>query len=215
MTTTLNILTERVIRRLSGGDIPDDSPYNHRDVMSVVVDCLREDLKLEMLQRRGGGEDDRTPVTQMVATYPNIDVQHDAVTNRTYVDLPSSYMSLKYNTGVRGIADMRNPLKMMIPVSNPSVTSRLQHGDFERDNYGYYVEGQRAYWMRDILKDKVSKVLIKLVVAAPDTWGVDDPLPVIPENVGRVLDAALKRVQNLFPNDRLNDGNPNLRAANA
>lgn len=212
--TTLNILTERVIRQLSGGDVPDDSPYDFEDVMATVIDCLREDMKLEMLQRRGGDEDDRGPVTQAIATYPNIEVKRDDVSGRTYIDLPSAYMSLKYNAGIRGIADMKSPLTMMIPVTNPSITSRLQHGDFERVNFGYYAEGQKVYWIRDILKERISKVLVKLMVAAPDGSNPDEPLPVVPENVARILDAATKRVLNQFPNDRLNDGNPNIRAAN-
>src|SRR5688500_5455907 len=106
MIDTLGTIAERVIRGLSGGDIPSDSPYKMEFVVADVRDALREDLKLEVLQRRSGREDDRTPVTQYIATYLNLAVQEDSVTKRAFITLPSSYMSLKHNKGIYWIADM-------------------------------------------------------------------------------------------------------------
>jgi hypothetical protein len=214
MIYTLNILTELIIRDLSGGDIPNDSPYSWDAVTAHVRNALREDLKLELLQRRAGREDDRTPVTQYIATYKDVEVQVEQETYRVFIDLPSSYMSLKHNKGIHAISPMKSPNAWMIPVANPGVTAHLQHADFERDNYGYYVEGQKVFFMRDIIKDNIKKVLLKLIVPAPDTIGADDPLPVIPENVARIIDMVKNRILNKNVNDRLNDGNPNLRPQN-
>jgi len=215
MTDTLAMIAERVIRDLSGGDIPSDSPYKMEFVIAHVRDTIREDWKLEMLNRRGGGEDDRTAITQYIATFPNIEVKIETSTFRAYIDLPSNYTSMKFNRGVFAISRMNQPNKRMIPVANPGVTSQLPHGDFERDNFGYYTEGLKSFFTRDIKKDGIDKVLLKLLVPAPDTWGINDPLPIIPENLGKIMDIIKMRVQNKFPNDRLNDNNPNPRAANA
>ena len=218
MIDTLGTIAERVIRRLSGGDIPSDSPYKMEFVIEDVRDALAEDLKLEILQRRGAGgaEDDRTPVTQAIATYLNIAVKEDPVTKQVYIDLPSNYMSLKFNKGIHWVADMRTPLVQMIPVANAGVTVNLPHADMERQSYGFYVEGQKLLWIRNILRDKVTKVLVKLIVAAADTLGVDEPLTVLPENVARVIDRVvqMQQMNPRLPQDRLNDNNPNLRPQN-
>lgn len=215
MIDTLGTTAERVIRRLSGGDIPSDSPYKMEFIVADVRDMFRADLKLEVLERRTGQEDDRTPVTQYIATYFDIPVQLEILTKRAYIDMPSNYMSLKHNKGIHWVASMRTPNRKMILIANPSVAINLPQADLERLNYGYYVEGLRIYWMRDIMKDKEMKVLLKLLIPAPDTWTIDMPLPVLPENVSRVIDAVVaKNLNPKVPQERLNDGNPNYRAAN-
>jgi hypothetical protein len=216
MIETLNTITESVIKDLSGGPIPDDSPYDEAFVRLSVRDALREDLKLELLNRRAGsdGENDRSHITQYIASYFDVQVQYEASTKRAYIDLPSTFMSMSWNKGLHCLADMRTPLKQMIPVTNPGVTVHLQHGNFERDNYGFYAEGRKVYWMRNILQDKVTKVLLKLIVPAPDTWGNDDPLPVLGENIARVKRVVKNDILNRFPNDRVNDNNPNIRPQN-
>lgn len=215
MIYTLNILAELAIRSLSGGDIPSDSPYSRVAVILEIKNALREDMKLQILEKRAGEQDDRSLPTQYIASYPDVVVQRDVALQRDYINLPSAYTSLKYNKGVYWISPMKRPHKQMVPVTEPTISMNLRHGQYERQNYGYYVEGQKAFFTRDILRDeKIDKVLLKLVVAAPDTWGNDDPLPVIPENIGRVLDIVKKRIQNVFLNDRIADGNPNIRQQN-
>ena len=215
MIETLGTLAERIIRDLSGGDIPSDSPYKFEFVIEHVRDAMAEDLKLEMIQRRGQGgkEDDRSPVTQFIATYPDVAVKVETLTGRSYIDLPTAYPSLKFNKGIYWISKMQS-MKPFIPVAYPSVVLQLSHGDFERDNWGYYAEGLKVFFLRDMTKDEIKKVLLKLIVPAADTLGPDDPLPLLPENVGRIMDTVKQRIQNRALQDRLNDNNPNLRATN-
>ncbi|MGC3945361.1 MAG: hypothetical protein QM762_12745 [Chryseolinea sp.] len=217
MIETLGTLTESIIRDLSGGDIPSDSPYKPEFVVRHICDAMREDLKMEILNRRGGmggKEDDRTAVTQYIATLGPITVKQDSATARTYIDLPA-YMSLKFNKGIHAISTEKGSLKRFIPIANPGVTSRLPHGDLERDNFGYYLEGLRAFFMRDLIREKITKLLLKVVQPAPESLGMDDPLPILPENVGRIKEMVKARMVNRIPNDRLNDNNPNLRVTNA
>lgn len=213
MIYTLNILKERVIRDLSGGDIPDDSPYNGDHIIAHIVDAAREDLKIELLPKRGQPSNKAT-IQLYIATYEDVPVQVEKSTARVYIDLPSLHMTLKYNKGIHAVSPMKSPLNRYIQVQNPGVTSRLPHGDFERQNVGYYQEGLKIFWMRDIKKDEVNTVLLKLLVPAPDTWTFDEPLPLIAENVARILDMVKNRIKNPGVNNRLNDGNPNLRPAN-
>lgn len=214
MITTLNILAELVIRPLVGGDEPSDSPYNKAFVIEELRMALNEDLKLERLKRRAQ-DDDRSNIAQMIATYEDVVVQIQKTTARAYIDLPTNFLSLERNKGIVSVSAMDKPLNAFIRVDHPSVTSRLPHSHFENiGTQGYYVEGLRIYFMRDIKKEKIDKILLKLLVAAPDTIRPDDALPVLPENVGRILDLVRQRVSNKAPQDRIADNNPNLRQTN-
>lgn len=213
MIATLNILTERVIRRLSGGDIPIDSPYDPAFVKEEIRDTINEDFKAEILRRRAGDEDDKGAITQFIVSYPDIAVQVEASTERVYAELPSYFLSIKHNKGIHSVSAMKKQLKPMIRIKHPEVVARLPHANLEGQNYGWYSEGMKIYWMRDIKRDKIDKVMIKLLIAASSPSG-DDPLPLLPESIARILDIATMRVQNKFTQDRLNDNNPNLRALN-
>lgn len=213
---TLNILQERLIRKLSGGDIPNDTPYDPAFAIEVIRDAMNEELKREILTRRGGDSDDKSAVSQYIYSY-SVDVQVDTVTRRAYAALPSYFLSLKYNKGIRAVIPLSassDILKGMIRIDNPTVTSRLPHADLEQNNQGYYTEGMTVYFMRDIKRDRIDKVYIKLLVAAPITMGWDDPLPLTPESLGRIMDIAEQRMMERVPQDRIADENPNLRATN-
>jgi hypothetical protein len=217
--TTLNILKERVIRGLSGGDIPEDSPYKDEFVIEYIRDAMNADLEMKILQKRGGDEDDKSYVSQYIATYPNIAVEIESSTKRVFAELPGYFLSLKHNRGIHSVHRQAGENKSvslvpMIRVHNPGVSINLPHSNYEGTNFGYYLEGMRVYWMRDIIRDGVSHVCIKLLIAAPNSIGLDDPLPILPESIGRILDIVTQRTLNRVVQDRINDNNPNIRAIN-
>lgn len=216
MTPTIQILAERVIRRLSGGDIPNDSPYDIDFIKADVRDAMREDLKLEILTSRDQRDNNRGAVTSYLATYPPIKVLFDNVTSRAYITLPEAgYMNLKYNKGIHAVSNVKTPLKRMIPIANPGVTSNLPHADLERNNFGYYAQGNKIFWMRNILAEQITDVLVILVIPAPESIGDNDILPLLPENISRIIDMVVKRNMPTVPQDRIDDNDPNLRKLNA
>ena len=213
---TLNILQERLIRKLSGGDVPNDSPYDPAFAIEVIRDAMNEELKREILTRRSGDSDDKSAVSQYIYSY-TVPVTIDTATRRAKAALPSYFLSLKYNKGIRAVIPLTQSsdiLKSMIRIDNPGITSRLPHGDLEQYNQGYYVEGMTIYFMRDIKRDNINQVYIKLLIAAPLTLGWDDPLPLTPESLGRIMDVAEQRMMERVPQDRIADENPNLRSTN-
>ena len=214
MIPTLNIIAERAIRELSGGEIPNDSPYDIDYVIETARDAVNEDLKVEILKRRSGDEDDKSPIAQAIATYPNVAVTFDKPTGRAMAQLPDNFISLKRNKGVHSVSEMRKSLKTMIPIHNPQIAARLPHGDLEKDNYGYYLEGDKIFWMRDIIQEGIDKVLVKLIISAPAGLDKNAPLMLFPENLGRIVDLVKLRIQNKNVQDRLADNNPNIRALN-
>lgn len=211
---TLNKMAELTLRPLDGGDHPDDSPYDFDFVIEELRLAMNEDLKVEILGRRGGDSDDKSPIAQCIYTYTDIDVTFDSKTNRVFAELPSYFLSLKYNKGIRSVSTNTGSLKPMIKCHNPGVTAHLPHASLEQENYLYYIEGMRVFWMRDIKKDGINKVMIKLMIAAPATIGPDDILPLMPENAARIMEVVRKRISVKAPQDRIADGNPNLRNTN-
>jgi hypothetical protein len=212
-------MQERVIRDLSGGDIPNDSPYDPAYVIQHLREAMNEDLEFKMLQKRGGDEDDKSHITQYIATYKNIEVKKDNTTQEIYAELPGEFISIKHNKGIHSVhkqegVNKKVHLLPMIRVTNPGVTMNLPHANFEKKNWGYYTEGMRVIWMRDIKRDNITHVCMKLLIAAPESIGLDDPLPILPESAARIMDRVKLRVQNKFTQDRLLDNNPNLRAQN-
>lgn len=214
--TTLRELSERTIRDLSGGDIPSDSPYDMDYVIQTWRDVMNADLKMESLNRRHGPSDDKSAVVQFIAKY-TVPVEKDLVGTemRVYAKLPDYFHSVKYNRGIYSVSEVKKSLRPMIKVQHAHVTDRLSHKhEIEGDTYFYYVEGMNVYWMRDILKDRITHVLIKLIIAAPSIYGPDDVLPLLPENIFDMMIKVKMQIQNKFPQDRIADANPNLRAVN-
>jgi hypothetical protein len=214
---TLRILAERAIREIVGGDIPSDCPYDMDYAMETWRDVMRSDHKMELFTRRHGDSDDKSPVPQYIATY-KVAVEKDLAVSqlRVYAKLPDYFMTIKYNRGIWTVSEEKQSLTPMIRTMHPHVTSRLSHQhELEGESYIYYVEGMNVFWMRDILKDKITHVLIKLIIAAPSMYGPDDILPIIPDNVDAMMEKVKLKIVNKYQQqDRIADGNPNLRATN-
>jgi hypothetical protein len=213
--TTLRQLAERTIRDLVGGDIPSDSPYDIDYVIQTWRDIMRADLKMEGLVKRHGNNDDKSAIAQFIATY-KVAVQKPNDEGKVFATLPDYFATLKHNGGIYGVYwKVGSVLKSMIRTDNPYVTDRLSHKhELEGDTYLFAVEGMTVIFPRDILKDKIVEVFIKLITAAPDKFTPDDVLPIIPDNVFDMMTKVKMQIQNKFQQDRIADGNPNLRATN-
>lgn len=210
---TYNIMAERAIRDLSGGDIPNDSPYDIDFAKQHARDGMSIHLKLELLRRRNGDEDDRSGAQTCIATYRNIQVKLESDTNRAYAELPDTFISIKHNKGIHSASKMTGTLKPFKRVENPGTFSALAAANIPGEVW-YYVEGMRIYFLRNILQDKINKILIKLITAASSNFGDDDALPIIPETVGDILTYIKSQMMNRTVQDRLADNNPNLRQLN-
>lgn len=218
--TTLREEVELIMRRLSGGDVPDDSPYDRDFVAREYRDAMREDCKMEMKTRRHGDGDDKSPIGQFIATY-KVPVATDTESSRAYVGIPDNFLSLKYNKGIHDLLAVdpksKHLLNSFLPVENPQVSSHLMVGDPEMmEGFNtYYLEGLKLYFTRNIRRDKIEYCFLKLLVPGADKYGLDDALPVLPENAARCRDIVCERMLRPGrPQDRIADANPNLRAVN-
>ena len=206
--TTLRKIAAEIHRILSGGQLSNDSELDERYTIELIRNAMAEILKLQYLTKRQVA-DDRTHEKMYVATYPKIEVKWDDDTERAYAELPDFYVSLPYNRGVVSVASMDKPLDPMIQKLNPSVSSTLPAGKLQ-GKIGYYVEGLRVYWDEDVRKKNVRKVLVKLIVPAPNTLKNDDNLPVTPEQVGGIIDRVIGWYKAEGIQDRISDSNKDI-----
>jgi hypothetical protein len=208
MATTLKQEAALIHRILNGGQANTDSEYDDRYTAKLFRSAMNEILGLQYIQSRQLA-DDRTHIKMYVATYPSINVKWDDATERCYADLPDFYISLPYNRGVVQVSSMDKPLEPMIQKRNPSVSAKLPAGRLQ-GQIGYYVEGLKIFWDEKVTKKGVKKVLVKLVVAAPDSFGLDDSLPITPEQAAQCRDRVLNWYRNEGIQDKVVDGNKDL-----
>lgn len=207
---TLKEFSWEIIRILSGGQQSKDTEYDVRYVSELIRTAMNEVIPMEVIRKRSLA-DDRTAIRMYIASYPNIKIQYDDATNRSYANIPEFYQSMVYGKGVYGVSFMDKPYDPMIPQHNPEVSSRISAGSLQ-GKVGYSVEGYKIWWNKKMGgkgKDAI-QVLIRLVVAAPDTIGLDDNLPIIPEQKALIQDRVLQWIRQEGIQDKIADENKDL-----
>jgi len=206
--TTLEKEAALIHRILSGGQSSKDSEYVTRYTAMLYRSAMNETLKIQTFEKRQGTED-KTVVKMYIATYEGINVSWDSATERSFAIIPEFYQSLSFNRGLHQVSSMNKPLDAMVEKLNPTVSSTLPAGRLQ-GRIGFYVEGLRVYWDEDVRRKGVVQVLIKMVVAAPDSIALSDPLPITPEQAGTCRDRVLTWYKNEGLQDKVSDENKDL-----
>jgi len=216
---TLRALAERAIREISGGDIPADSPYDIDYAIETARDIINADLKVERLRRRGES-DDRTPISQFICTYDGadekgLDIEYTDDERRSYITTPDNFLSIERNKGVHAVKFWdKNSRRWvnMIPIHHTGVAQQTPGFSLEGKNFGYTIEGLRIYFTHDVRRKGITKVMLQLIVAAPQSgFTADDVIPMLPESKLRYVQTIKEAILNKFPQDRIADNSPNNR----
>lgn len=200
---TLRKLAWQYIDEMTGGRQSQDSTLDDRMVALEIRAILNELIKPEYYTKYAQG--DRSAITQCIATYKNIPIKKDEDLDAFYSDLPEFYIALPYNKGVHSVimADRRNQVPIpLVRRNTPGVSYNTDVFQMIRKK-SYYVEGLKVYYDSRDIDTKKNKAIIKLIVAAPDSIGLDDPLPILPEHQAEVLRRLRQKVK--APIDIIND----------
>lgn len=206
--TTKAILAQQVIRRLSGGDQPTDSAIDRREVIQFIVELLNKKIKENYYENYKFGE---PGVEGMyIARYGNLDVQKDSTTNEYYTTLPSSYVALPKGRGLHQVSSMLNQKEPFIIRNNGNkgIYAKLPAGNLA-GRIGVYPESNKIWYDSDMAKRNVTKVLVKLVIAGPDTIKENDPLPIDEAASADIVREAVMFFSQMVPQDKINNDNPN------
>ena len=202
--TTKRRLAEQILRRLSGGDASDDSQYDIREIMLFVGQALGFLVKANYLENLRYG--DTSIGSQYISTFPGVPVQFNKTTGKAFIDLPCTYLDLPDGRGIFHISPLRQQDNAFVPVRNGSETlfSHSAAGNLE-GRIGFWAEGNRVYFNKDISREGCNEVLLKLAVVSPESIGADDPYPISSDMeivvIGKVLEIMGIRVENDDAND--------------
>lgn len=177
--------------RVAGGDRKTESELSYQDVIFRIRQICNELLKAKYLDKYQDG--DRSAILNCVATY-ELQLQNDTVDGVTYVTLPEFYISLPYNRGVHRIFQRATKpkgdpsTKEFTLVDQPAVSLKTRTSRYPGMNF-CWIEGYKVKFFNMYAEQGATdKVVTQLIVAAPDSVGETDPLPIPADMVQTVLD---------------------------
>jgi hypothetical protein len=204
MYITKNILAEQIQRRISGGDVSDDSEFDPREIILFIEQALAvlvKDSFITMLR-----VDETVVGAQYISSFMNVEVVESPCLKLSYSIVPRGYIDLHSDRGIHQISLMEDQENSFVPVRNGSTAlySKSSAGRLE-GRTSYYPEGARVYYNKNLNKDGIVKVLIKLIVPSPSDLGNDDPYPIGTDMELPVILKVLELMGIAPPTDDVND----------
>lgn len=202
MSVTLRKLAREIIELESGGGQSTDSNLSEAYVIQYVRQMSNTVLMPRIYEKLA--QDDRSVLNLMVVTY-SVSVQGTG--SNKYIDLPDFYISLPFNKGLAAVAPVDDPTNVFIFRLNPAVSRNLPCADLDPDQYSGWTKGRKFYIDNDC---EFGKLLVDLVVASPDSIGIDDILPIFPEHQIEIIQKVREMIKSMPIQDRRLDGNADL-----
>lgn len=201
---TIKNLIYKLWRRLSGGNIPDDSPYTYKELRGYIVGGVLETLKANYYEQlnsneyRYGSDDITTTSTEEVKT--------DEATGLKYVDIPFQTIKVAGNR------------MLSITSPNPISTSAIRYVPVREEEVFvtnlqppipcvvlYYRSDNKAYFFNQKNLDKEVKINQKYALPTDDEADL-----ILPESENIIIERALRLFGMLqIPSDGNNDGSAN------
>lgn len=202
MSITINKIAYEVVRLESGGSPSDDSELSLPYVRLLVRQAANKLLVTEIFKNIN--QDDKGVLPLVLASY---EVSVQGTNPNKFIDLPDFYQNLPFNKGLYGVAPVKDRTRHFIPRLNAAVSRSLPCADLEPDQYSYFVEGLKVFFDESM---DLGKVLVKLVVVAPDNIGEDDALPLYPEMQVDIILMVRQILANQPLQDRKLDNNKEI-----
>lgn len=204
MSVTLRKIAREIIELESGGARSIDSNLSEAYVIQYVRQASNTVLAPRVYEKMS--QDDRSGLHLMIASY---EVSVAGTIPNKYITLPEFYISLPFNKGIHAIAPVEDPTNHFIPRHNPGVSRNLPCADLDPGQYSYWTKGMKVYFDGDQVD--FGKVLVDLVVASPDSIGVDDALPIFPEHQTEIIRIVREMIKGMPLQDKILDGNPDIQ----
>lgn len=204
---TLKQIAALHIDRLSGGSQSKDSQIKYRSTIMKIRAIANSILRIEALRNRDEG--DRTAIGFCVASY---DLTVTKSNGSAEVTLPEFYMQLPYNAGIKRVFPKGKGQGNYDYVldSNPGISSNTRAGQYSAYKF-YWPEGLKLKFRKVYDEpDEDLQVTVQILVAAPDSIGESDPLPITSDMVEEILKRLWIMDNPQMPSDKLNNNNPNV-----
>lgn len=194
---TLRQISQTIIDRLSGGDRKTGSELSVQDIVFKVRSVCNELLKAEYITKYQDA--DRSAVTQCVANF-ELTLVNDP--DCAYITLPDFYLNLPWNRGIhrifqRALNAQGNPTDTEFALSHqPAIGLKTRTARYPGINLCWVENFKVKFYGIYAEPGTTNKVIVQLIVAAPDSIDEDSPLPIMPEMVPKIYDRIIQQELN-------------------
>lgn len=190
MSVTLRSIAFTHIDRFSGSDRATTSDLSVQDVIFRIRMICNELLKPEYITKYQ--DNDRSAIAQCIVSY-ELTLVNDP--DCAYITLPDFYLNLPYSRGLHRIFQRAmnlqgNPTDTEFALSLfPAIGLKTRTARYSGINI-CWIEGFKVKFYSLYAEPGTAnnKIIVQLIVAAPDSVGEDDPLPIMPEMVTKIWD---------------------------
>lgn len=198
---TKEILAEKILRRINGGDFALSSQIKKQDVYLCMEEAygfvVQQYLNIAGADNAGG----------FVSVYPAVPVLKDTVRDKFYSVLPAQLVSLNNGAGIRQISGTKDETDVFVPMNSgdEGMFSGLEAGNLTGKK-AYWLELDRVYYKNLESYWEDSTVMIKMI-ASIYSLSEDSFIP-IPAGVETMFqDEIMKRLmpQKLMPQHKQAD----------
>lgn len=189
---------------MKGGRPDQATRIDIRDIMLSVGQVVSEITKSQYFsQTLPSGE--TIPDGSMLATYENVAVEVNG--ERSRATLPAMPIGLPRGMGVFSIENPKSDCDVFIPalpgqlamVKSQKMISHLS-GYYAYEQYGTSIE-----FNKNLIKDGVENLTMRLLVSDVSKLGPYDPLPIPGDYEGPIIETVFQRFSKYIPNDKDTD----------
>jgi hypothetical protein len=202
--TTKNKLAEQV-QRLYARFLDKDNPsdiIDLREVRLIIEQSINKVLKLQVAESFKAGFYE-VPLCNIIE-YTVTTVVSEPGNNRAYITLPAIPITLPMDMGVWSVTATNAAITPYIPIPSQDVLvfGTISSGtnlSYLEGQVGYYVQGKRLYFTKDITlssNGSISSVVVSLIVSDFSKFTDNELLPISPEVESTIIADALQSISN-------------------
>lgn len=204
MTSSVDIISEQVLRIILSGNTNQDKELKKEDVRMYVNQALGTVLRTRFYQYKSEGEEYIDG--SYIYTFDDVEVQKDTKHNKYYADLPAATIDLPNGVGIYSVGYMEDPETTFVPtpVAFPSLFKGLRSAALSKRT-GFYKEGKKIFFV-NMENGIPCKVMIKIVAPFGDLGkcnSFDIPTDLQEEVVQRAVQLFINTIN--IPKDNAND----------
>lgn len=191
MATNKKKIAEQIQRILYAGNSPYNRNITVQELMIAINQAFASAVKLNWYNNKNEGVSEVDGA--FVYTFKNVPIAKDADLDLFYSVLPSSYVALPHELGIQMVAFMHSQDKPIIRVPNgfQALSRGLAVGNLECRK-GFYVDGDRVYYMHVDSGEAEKTVLMRIAVTL-DSLEDDQDVNIPPDVVDMIIESTLKR----------------------
>lgn len=204
---TLKQLAALHIDKWSGGAQPNDSQIYYRSTILKIRGFLNDILRITILNNKNDGDKGVPP--QAIASYDLTVTRSGGVAKAT---LTENFLMLPHAAGMYRVfpKDREQGGYDFTYMANPGISSRTKAGNYPTKRY-YWIVGRSMYFRGAYSEPTdVMVVVVQQIVAAPDSIGENDFLPISPDQQAEVLARLDQSMMPPVGADKTNNNNPNV-----